>query len=78
MRRNRRSNFARVAALLVASISNAMVTPTIREVAAGQMHPCEALLLPIPTEPNFAPDDIWVLRGVSYVNALVEAPNDCI
>ena len=77
MRRNPRSRFAVIAAALVASISSAMVTPTGREVAAGSMQPCRAL--PNPTEPNFAPDDIWVLRGVSFINdLLVEPPNECI
>ena len=77
MRRNRPSNFARVAALLVASISNAMVTPTYRELMAAGTQPCE--VLPIPTEPYYAPDDIWVLRGVSYINDVrAELPNDCI
>ncbi|HEV2413329.1 MAG TPA: hypothetical protein VGX27_00870 [Candidatus Dormibacteraeota bacterium] len=77
MRLNRRSNFARLAALLVASISNAMVTPTSRELMAAGMQPCE--VLPIPSEPYYAPDDIWLLRGVSLINDVrAELPNDCI
>ena len=62
---------------MVASISNATVTPTIREVMAARTQPCEAI--PIPSEPYYAPDDIWLLRGFSYLNEIpAEVPNDCI